>query len=674
MSDNPYPLPKSYRQSDILTGDGRNPATYGPFDFKVFDVADVVVMRRAAGGNELFAEDEAATVTKTAGLAQDTFSVTFATAITSAVEFYVASRRLHERTASVTRGGAVQSTPLERELALLSQVAQELRRDVDRAVSVDPDQSLIRIRVPDDAGRFLVTDGTGNLVPGGSAEDIANAQANAEAAAAAADLAEAVLEAVNGVASAVFDPKFSTLAAAQGYSPTIAPDYIRIAGYSSAGDGGGALYGKVGAEPGHDGKFYITLADGLSVVWYELSETVVHERMFGASGASDEADTAAIQSLLDFGAAKNKAVFWVGRGYRIKSTLNVPDNVVLYALGGPVFFDAGSYHVEKSFNGDLFTIGRAVQIHDLTVNGKGASYTGRGIVVNSGGDQRLINCNILYFDDYCVEFVGASVGIRSQIKGGWYTRMSAGDVSIRWPDEAGNGNRLVESVYGDVLDVGSCDNGSVSGCNFSNIVFGSTAKKIKVTGTRISNAAIPATCVIYGVDHVFAGNIFSGDVSVESTFTYFDLSNRIAGSLGSPSPSPTNRVSLGPVSYTCVWTADVSNPVIGNGAVDAEYELDGAYCVVRIRMTAGTTTAFGSGVWSFSLPISPKKTTRARLGTAFAFDNGTAFILGQSVITEGSSTVKVLIGASAGNYAGANTPITWATGDRLEIEIRYRVN
>lgn len=74
---------------------------------------------------------------------------------------------------------------------------------------------------------------------------------------------------------------FATYALAEAYSPASAPPYIQLAGYFSAGDGGGALYTKVASEPSHAGKLSITLSDGVTVVWYEIAEQVLTERMFG---------------------------------------------------------------------------------------------------------------------------------------------------------------------------------------------------------------------------------------------------------------------------------------------------------------------------------------------------------------------------------------------------------
>ena len=71
----PYPLPREIRSTGTLAFDGAS-VTFGPFDFKIFDTADVVVELKHAGDAEWTATS-AVTVTKSSAAALDTFSVTF---------------------------------------------------------------------------------------------------------------------------------------------------------------------------------------------------------------------------------------------------------------------------------------------------------------------------------------------------------------------------------------------------------------------------------------------------------------------------------------------------------------------------------------------------------------------------------------------------------------------
>src|SRR3546814_5958960 len=115
--------------------------------------------------------------------------------------------------------------------------------------------------------------------------------------------------------------RFDTLANAEAYTPDTAPTFIDVAGYSAPGDGGGAVYRKVGAEPAHEGKFSVTLADGETVVWYELAPVgPITPQKFGAKadgvfavdGAVTAADTTFTSATAAFAAADVGKLIKVG--------------------------------------------------------------------------------------------------------------------------------------------------------------------------------------------------------------------------------------------------------------------------------------------------------------------------------------------------------------------------
>ncbi|RIY03268.1 hypothetical protein D3218_00385 [Aureimonas flava] len=124
---NPYPLPRETRESAPFAGDGR--ATYGPFDFRIWDVDDVVAeVSRGYAEYTL----EAVRATKVANQPFDDFSVTFDPPLGGEDVAIVSSRRLQERLGDVTRGQSISSAALERELSIVGTVLQELRRDLDK--------------------------------------------------------------------------------------------------------------------------------------------------------------------------------------------------------------------------------------------------------------------------------------------------------------------------------------------------------------------------------------------------------------------------------------------------------------------------------------------------------------------------------------------------------------
>lgn len=78
-------------------------------------------------------------------------------------------------------------------------------------------------------------------------------------------------------------------------SMTIGPEFaaVRTTGYSSPGDGGEALYKRVVSEPAHPGKFQS--ADGQ---WWELAESRIDVRMFGAKGDGASNDAPAVRAAI----------------------------------------------------------------------------------------------------------------------------------------------------------------------------------------------------------------------------------------------------------------------------------------------------------------------------------------------------------------------------------------
>jgi hypothetical protein len=70
-------------------------------------------------------------------------------------------------------------------------------------------------------------------------------------------------------------------------------DAIHVLGYATAGDGGAAIYQRVGGEPTHNGK--IQSADG---AWWEIAEPLLDIKMFGAVADGSTDCAAALSSAL----------------------------------------------------------------------------------------------------------------------------------------------------------------------------------------------------------------------------------------------------------------------------------------------------------------------------------------------------------------------------------------
>jgi hypothetical protein len=124
-------------------------------------------------------------------------------------------------------------------------------------------------------------------------------------------------------------------------------------------------------------------------------------------------------------------------------------------------------------------------------------------------------------------------------------------------------------------------------------------------------------------------------------------------------------------SYNPSWTATVSNPSIGTGTLTGRYMQVGSLVWVFIKMTAGSTTTFGSGLWRFSLPVTPAvdallPSTVSDNSTSFRYPAMTRIIL--SSTTGDNMRIHV-----DGGYSGVSStaPFTWANGDFIIIAGHY---
>lgn len=117
-------------------------------------------------------------------------------------------------------------------------------------------------------------------------------------------------------------------------------------------------------------------------------------------------------------------------------------------------------------------------------------------------------------------------------------------------------------------------------------------------------------------------------------------------------------------SYTPSWQAVTTNPTLGNGTITGTWSRIGTWVAVRIALNPGSTTNFGSGKWTFSLPTTP--TGNASMA-ALLDDTSATTRYGCSVwVSTGTGVFGVYPGTGTAGVGGS-TPFTWAAGDNLLI-------
>lgn len=152
--------------------------------------------------------------------------------------------------------------------------------------------------------------------------------------------------------SIVDDVDFDTRADLEVAEIAVGVNLVRIAGYTSVGDGGGASYKRVGSEPPHAGK--IQSADG---AWWELVGTTVTPQMFGAVADGSTDTTTAIQAAIDYAESlvlnftNGATVLLPPGGYFLSSTLTINSNQITIEGHGQA-----SMLIRTANYGNLFTI------------------------------------------------------------------------------------------------------------------------------------------------------------------------------------------------------------------------------------------------------------------------------------------------------------------------------
>jgi hypothetical protein len=120
------------------------------------------------------------------------------------------------------------------------------------------------------------------------------------------------------------------------------------------------------------------------------------------------------------------------------------------------------------------------------------------------------------------------------------------------------------------------------------------------------------------------------------------------------------------------WTPTWTNVTVGNGTLTAKYSRMGTTAFVDLAFQLGSTSAI-TGNPVFSLPVNNAAFTVRRAGDVYMFDTSAGFVY-EGVIQLVSASTAALNNRTGGllsNVSGTS-PFTWATGDRLHIQMMYR--
>ena len=121
--------------------------------------------------------------------------------------------------------------------------------------------------------------------------------------------------------------------------------------------------------------------------------------------------------------------------------------------------------------------------------------------------------------------------------------------------------------------------------------------------------------------------------------------------------------------YSPEWATSGSAPSLGNGTILGSYTTFLGMCLASIVWTPGSTTTFGTGTYSFTLPSLSASDVRVE-GQARLYHSSPYSGI---CIVEAGADVIGLIGAPATGLVAATVPWTWTNGDSISATILYPI-
>jgi len=135
-----------------------------------------------------------------------------------------------------------------------------------------------------------------------------------------------------------------------------------------------------------------------------------------------------------------------------------------------------------------------------------------------------------------------------------------------------------------------------------------------------------------------------------------------------------NQIGAQSVTYTPTWTSTGTQPAIGNGTLTARYFQIQKMVFVELLFIAGTTTTYGTGTYSFSVPITARTGLYGYMsnGIARLYDASTAqATLSQTGFYALATNAVVVYLTGTGGIAGQTSPFTWANTDEIVMSFQY---
>jgi hypothetical protein len=346
--------------------------------------------------------------------------------------------------------------------------------------------------------------------------------------------------------------------------------------------------------------------------------------------------------------------------------------------------------LQKAFNGDMVTLGLRSSLTDLTLDGNGGSFTGRGVVITEGdsagtGYQRVDRVSIVRMAGYCVEWTQNAAGWGGGMLDCDVRRSNDAQACLKMPETEANGNRCLVNVFagsGPLIDFDGAANVQAIGCTSGSAVGATnafrtnkTSAKIQIIGGRYAVGGGKTTLLgqnhtVVGISH--AGPFQLGDGTTNSLANSKGSANDFAGfavtDLSNTDLASVNAFDLPLQTTTPAWTTGGTAPSLGNGLLAAAVSRSGGHVTFDLDLVFGSTTTAGTGTWWFKTPV--KNFGRRAVGAAWMVDDSAGSVFVGAAIIE-PSTDMIQVYPHQANIAQSNSPFTWTDKDKLSFTITY---
>lgn len=133
-----------------------------------------------------------------------------------------------------------------------------------------------------------------------------------------------------------------------------------------------------------------------------------------------------------------------------------------------------------------------------------------------------------------------------------------------------------------------------------------------------------------------------------------------------------NSIGAVPETYTPVWTATTTNPILNNGSLSGNYFRIQDLIIGQIFLVVGSTTNVGAGFYRFTLPtnISGNNVFTATMQLLDNSAGFTAYIGAGLPTVSGGNNIEFRT-HGAGTFTQA-VPIPLGSGDQLRVSFCYQ--